>query len=80
MQRSSLVHESTLHRVFWGAAVRNLLMVRSLLDSYLAQWAASRRKRPTNTLLITRMVNTPTGAVRVFDSESAACCLRKRHH
>ena len=50
-------------------------MVSSLLDSYLAQSAASRRKRPTNTLLITRMVNTPTSAVRVFDSESAKPCV-----
>ena len=50
-------------------------MVSSLLDSYLAQSAASRRKRPTNTLLITRMVNTPTSAVRVFDSESVKPCV-----
>ena len=53
----------------------NLLMVISLLDSYLAQSAASRRKRTTNSLLITRMVNNPTGAVCVFDSESAKRCV-----
>ena len=53
----------------------NLLMVISPLDSYLAQWAASRRKRTTSTLLIIRMVNTPTGAVCVFDSESAKPCV-----
>ena len=53
----------------------NLLMVISLLDSYLAQPAASRRKRTTNSLLITRMVNNPTSAVCVFDSESAKPCV-----
>ena len=53
----------------------NLLMVISLLDSHRAQSAASRRKRTTTSLLITRMVNTPTGAVCVFDSESAKRCV-----
>ena len=50
-------------------------MFSSSLDSRLAQWAASRRKRTTNTQLITRMVNTPVGAVRVFDSQSPKPCV-----
>ena len=50
-------------------------MVSSSLDSRLAQWGASRRKRITNTLLITRIVNTPVGAVRAFDTQSSQPCV-----
>lgn len=50
-------------------------MFSSSLDSRLAQWAGYRRKRTTNTQLITRMVNTPVGAVRAFDSQSAKPCV-----
>lgn len=46
-------------------------MVSSSLDSRLSQWAASRHKRIANTQLIARMVNTPVGAVRVFDTQSS---------
>jgi pimeloyl-ACP methyl ester carboxylesterase len=50
-------------------------MVSSSLDRRLAQWAASRHKRIANTQLITRMVNTPVGAVRLFDTQSSKPCV-----
>jgi pimeloyl-ACP methyl ester carboxylesterase len=71
MHRSQLVHSCTLLHVF----ARNLLMFSSSLDSRLAEWAASRHKRIANTQLVTRMVNTPVGAVRVFNSQSSNPCV-----
>ena len=50
-------------------------MLSALLDSHLARWAASRRKRNSNRESITRMVNTPVGSVRVFDSQSSKPCV-----
>lgn len=50
-------------------------MFSSSLDSRLAHWAASRTKRTMNAELITRMVTTPVGAVRVFDSQSPKPCV-----
>ena len=50
-------------------------MLSSSLDSCLARWAASRRTRTTNSPLITRMVSTPMGVIRAFDSESAKPCV-----
>ncbi len=50
-------------------------MFSSSLDSLLSRGAASRCKRTTNSELITRMVITPVGAVRVFDSQSSKPCV-----
>ncbi|MDQ3260296.1 MAG: alpha/beta hydrolase [Pseudomonadota bacterium] len=50
-------------------------MFSSSLDSRLTKWAASRCKRTPNADLITRMVITPVGPVRVFDSQSSKPCV-----
>jgi pimeloyl-ACP methyl ester carboxylesterase len=50
-------------------------MFSSSLDSRLAHWAVSRTKRTSNTELITRMVNTPVGTVRVLESQLSKPCV-----